>query len=742
MSAIVESKAANTTNSTTNPPSSTRINNNHHNTSTTTSLKAGWSIQAAKVPYSSLPVPATAATIKKGRIKKKIKSKQHHSNHKHDAATVAQNTTVTTNATNATNATAFLDELVIDNYKLKEHTKKLERDFETLQMDVAKLSEHSRQLRLQLKTCEQQKGELATTNTVLQKEISNSLEISAKNEEKATRTASANVRLTAEMRASRSIADGAIVRAEKAEAAVYEAHSSVEAAEVRIDELKTEMLRANIKNEALIKQMDGFKVIEQKLEKIQLEKTTHAKGLTDRGTQTAGTEEETNLMDSMFSSTFSNYSNGIEKHDLHVSTTSQNHAKLTRQRLSPPSTTRRSATSPLRRSQNIDALGQVVVQHLVESGLLQSVIQSAAPSSAPFASSAKLRTSKNTGGSIKSKTSPDVSLLSMHNLKETEPDVFTSFTVPNPKDEKQTEQLTSENIALRAQLKKAHVLMKKKNIPKKEVVVPQEKEKVVVKQKQQRKIQQRKFQQRKERQHQPRTTSAKLNVLKSKRGASESSYSSNGRNSGGSWSSRSSSRSSRSSGSNNSGQNRRNRRNRSRSSRSSTGSSSSGSGSGSGSSCSSVRSRSDSLPSQGVSEADALEMLRRFDSEFARVMAANQKRTHKESVAVSSRSNANNHSNQTMKEKGGVKQSLIRPSTAVPTRSSPKRPSSRPFSSRKVTKNRRKKTAERPNDKDRMDRRAARRKKYRSLVTSKAAVRVYRSIGKKREPVGKSGGWR
>ena len=92
--------------------------------------------------------------------------------------------------------------------------------------------------------------------------------------------------------------------------------------------------------------------------------------------------------------------------------------------------------------------------------------------------------------------------------------------------------------------------------------------------------------------------------------------------------------------------------------------------------------------------------------------------------------------NQTMKEKGGVKQSLIRPSTAVPTRSSLKRPSSRPFSSRKVThKNR-------PNDKDRMDRRAARRKKYRSLVTSKAAVRVYRSIGKKREPVGKSGGWR
>ena len=441
----------------------------------------------------------------------------------------------------------------------------------------------------------------------------------------------------------------------------------------------------------------------------------------------------------MFSSTFSNHSNGIEKHDLHVSTTSQNHAKLTRQRLSPPSTTRRSATSPLRRSQNIDALGQVVVQHLVESGLLQSVIQSAAPSSAPFASSAKLRTSKNTGGSIKSKTSPDVSLLSMHNLKETESDVFTSFTVPNPKDKKQTEQLTSENIALRAQLKKAHVLMKKKNIPKKEVVVPQEKEKVVVKQKQQRKIQQRKFQQRKERQHQPRTTSAKLNVLKSKRGASESSYSSNGRNSGGSWSSRSSSRSSRSSGSNNSGHNRRNRRNRSRS-RSSTGSSSSSSGSGS--SYSSVRSRSDSLPSQGVSEADALEMLRRFDSEFARVMAANQKRTHKESVAVSSRSNANNHSNQTMKEKGGVKQSLIRPSTAVPTRSSPKRPSSRPFSSRKVTKNRGKKTAERPNDKDRMDRGAARRKKYRSLVTSKAAVRVYRSIGKKREPVGKSGGWR
>ena len=155
-----------------------------------------------------------------------------------------------------------------------------------------------------------------------------------------------------------------------------------------------------------------------------------------------------------------------------------------------------------------------------------------------------------------------------------------------------------------------------------------------------------------------------------------------------------------------------------------------------------MRSRSDSLPSQGVSEADALEMLRRFDSEFARVMAANQKRTHKESVAVSSRSNANNHSNQTMKEKGGVKQSLIRPSTAVPTRSLPKRPSSRPFSSRKVTKNRGKKTAERPNDKDRMDRRAARRKKYRSLVTSKAAVRVYRSIGKKREPVGKSGGWR
>ena len=149
-----------------------------------------------------------------------------------------------------------------------------------------------------------------------------------------------------------------------------------------------------------------------------------------------------------------------------------------------------------------------------------------------------------------------------------------------------------------------------------------------------------------------------------------------------------------------------------------------------------MRSRSDSLPSQGVSEADALEMLRRFDSEFARVMAANQERTHKESVAVSSRSNANNHSNQTMKEKGGVKQSLIRPSTAVPTRSSLKRPSSRPFPSRKVTHKKR------PNDKDRMDRRAARRKKYRSLVTSKAAVRVYRSIGKKREPVGKSGGWR
>ena len=241
--------------------------------------------------------------------------------------------------------------------------------------------------------------------------------------------------------------------------------------------------------------------------------------------------------------------------------------------------------------------------------------------------------------------------------------------------------------------------------------------------------------------------------MKDKSFASESSYSSSsgvdqqkvgngGRlsKSGSSWSSRSSSKSSGSSGgSRNNRRSRRNRRNRSRSR-----SSSSGRSSGSGSSYSSVRSQSDSISSQGVSEGDALEMLRRFDSEFARVMATNQHKMQKGDVADSSRSNTNmNHSNQTMEEKGVINKSIMRPATAVPTRSSPKRILSRPFSSIKVReKSRKKGTVERPNDKDRMDRRAARRKKYKSLATSKAAVRVYRSIGKKSEPVDKSGRWR
>ena len=150
-------------------------------------------------------------------------------------------------------------------------------------------------------------------------------------------------------------------------------------------------------------------------------------------------------------------------------------------------------------------------------------------------------------------------------------------------------------------------------------------------------------------------------------------------------------------------------------------------------------------------------MLRRFDSEFARVMNSNQrKKAARAAAAASSQSNTatNHHSGSrnnintsrvlsSVGEKGGARK-LVRPSTAVPKRFSPKRITTGPFTSKKrdSNKNTHKKLPERPNDKDRMDRRSARRKKNKPLRTSKAAARVYRSIGKKTEPVDKLGKWR
>ena len=81
----------------------------------------------------------------------------------------------------------FLDELVITNYNLKEHTKKLENNFRHLQQDVARLSEHSRQLRLELRTSEAKRGELGADVSVLREEVSAALEETATQQDRARR---------------------------------------------------------------------------------------------------------------------------------------------------------------------------------------------------------------------------------------------------------------------------------------------------------------------------------------------------------------------------------------------------------------------------------------------------------------------------------------------------------------------------------------------------------------------------
>jgi hypothetical protein len=738
MSSITETKAdggGNDIDSATNESFSDvdASNDNRISTKTGSKSKPEWSIRAAKVPYSSLPLskpPSTAAT-KKVRGKKKIKSQK---------SITSSNNVLTASEAATENATAFLDELIVTNYTLKEHTKKLERDFESLQTDVARLSEHCRQYRIQLKTCEEQKAELAAANSVLQKEISLNIEKSATFLEKATRAESANMRLTAELRASRSIADGAIVRAEKAEAAVHEAHNSVEGAEVRIDELKTQLLRANINCEQLNKQIKKYQLIERKLENIQKEKEAHARGLTDRDTQTKSqSSDEDNLLELMSSSNkSSSRTSGVASggHDGGI-------GGLSRRRFLSPSPRRKSPSS--NRSPNIDALGQIVVQHLVESGLLQSVIQSSSPSSEPFAASAKLRAFKN---DIRRKSSPtnkmSKSSLSLNESKETTITEIKDNSILGEKGQNQdknesqeklathkviTKKLKDENVQLKTQLKRAQLLIQQNT--KKNKVMQQQ-------QQQQQKIEKKKKQK-------TANTKKKSVVDKRKnRRMIESSYSTSRSTS------RSRSRSRSSTGSSSAGSRGRSNSSRSRSRSRSSSRSSNNSGSGSGSSYSSVRSRSDSNRSVGVSEGDALEMLKRFDSEFARVMAATNA-SKKIAPQIAPNSSNNNASSTVAIGKSDKKsKSYIRPATAIPKRSSPTRAVlSRPFSSnqlrggeeegKKKKKNKARPRPERPNDKER---RSARRRNNKSLNNSRSVARVYGSIGKKSQSVDRIGRWR
>ena len=700
--------------------------------------------------------PATTSLKKKQLVNKKSNNKS--STTRIQASTSIIDTDVQTN--NDTSPTAFLDDLVVANYNLKEHTKKLERDFNSLQQDVARLSEHGRQLRIELRASEATKGELSANVSVLQEEVSATLEESAKHQDHARRTSMDNKRLAAELRAAKTIADGAMERAEKAEAAVFDSLSSVELAETRIDELKTNLLRSQLKHEIMEKELKQLRLVEKDLATLHWSLDEKEKNLTDRNTQThewvpewmtemvdehdgnlaagaTATAVETGMMTASSLLTTSPFRRSSRR------SVSRSGSRLGR---SQPQSQQTKTSTPLK---SIETLGQAVVQHLVESGLLQSAINITAPSSL-LPSNVSMQTSPRPRSSVKKSSSSSRKKLNStidDNSRGQEEILMEQKKELAEKSKALEKKLKRENATLRAQLKQSK--MKKMKVEKvqnvmersktknkssrrkemgdrekggrekdnrKERVREKEREKVREKTREKKREQKRQKGKEKER---PKET---MSWPSRSRSSSASSVSSSSSSSSGSSSSSS----------------------QSRSSYSSSGSSSSGSSRRSGSSVSSIA-------ESAITEGDALEMLRRFDSEFARVMATgDQREQKKQREERKEREQQSSMQSSMMQSSMQLSESNLNESNSM----SIPRPESSPLRREKGNdsmmsskirspndKNTKKsKTAKRPNDKERR-----RRRKYKSLKTSKAAVRVYRSVGKKRpgSATSSSGGkWR
>jgi hypothetical protein len=349
--------------------------------------------------------PATTSSKKK-QLNKKSNNKS--STTRVQTSTSIIDTDVQTN--NDTSPTAFLDDLVVANYNLKEHTKKLERDFNSLQQDVARLSEHGRQLRIELRASEATKGELSANISVLQEEVSATLEESAKHQDHARRTSMDNKRLAAELRAAKTIADGAMERAEKAEAAVFDSLSSVELAETRIDELKTNLLRSQLKHEIMEKELKQLRLVEKDLATLHWSLDEKEKNLTDRNTQTHEWVPEwmTEMVDEhdgnlAAGATATAVETGMMTASslLRTSPFRRSVSRSDRLGRSQPQSQETKTSTPLK---SIETLGQAVVQHLVESGLLQSAINITAPSSL-LPSNVSMQTSPRPRSSVKKSSS-------------------------------------------------------------------------------------------------------------------------------------------------------------------------------------------------------------------------------------------------------------------------------------------------------------------------------------------------
>ena len=700
--------------------------------------------------------PATKSSKKKQLVNKKSNNKS--STTRVQASTSIIDTDVQTN--NDTSLTAFLDDLVVANYNLKEHTKKLERDFNSLQQDVARLSEHGRQLRIELRASEATKGELSANVSVLQEEVSAILEESAKHQDHARRTSMDNKRLAAELRAAKTIADGAMERAEKAEAAVFDSLSSVELAETRIDELKTNLLRSQLKHEIMEKELKQLRLVEKDLATLHWSLDEKEKNLTDRNTQThewvpewmtemvdehdgnlaagaTATAVETGMMTASSLLTTSPFRRSSRR------SVSRSGSRLGR---SQPQSQQTKTSTPLK---SIETLGQAVVQHLVESGLLQSAINITAPSSL-LPSNVSMQTSPGRRSSAKKSSSSSRKKLNStidDNSRGQEEMLMEQKKELAEKRKALEKKLKRENATLRAQLKQSK--MKKMKVEKVQNVVERsktknkssrrkemgdrekggrekdnrkekvrEKEREKVREKTREKVREKKRQKGKEKERQKET----MSWPSRSRSSSASSVSSSSSSSSGSSSSSS----------------------QSRSSYSSSGTSSSGSSRRSGSSVSSIA-------ESAITEGDALEMLRRFDSEFARVMATgDQREQKKQREERKEREQQSSMQSSMMQSSMQLSESNLNESNSM----SIPRPESSPLRREKGNdsmmsskirspndKNTKKsKTAKRPNDKERR-----RKRKYKSLKTSKAAVRVYRSVGKKRpgSATSSSGGkWR
>lgn len=266
---------------------------------------------------------------------------------------------ISTNSDTATSPTRFLDELVVANYKLSEHTKKLEHDFQELQTDVVRINENRRQLQVQLQISEKDKSELETQINVLREEITQHIQKTSKLKVNSDKLESSEARLRADLNAAQEYVKSVEERATSAEQRITSLEREVEAKNKNVHELKAEILKSEVKIGTMKNEVQRLKSVESKFAKLKIENSSRMRYMTDRASQTFIFEKNRNSSDGLKRSKF-------------IGTTRESSASsLSRSRR----VNHKSEFSTLGVPEdvpNLSKLGHAVATHLVKSGILNS----------------------------------------------------------------------------------------------------------------------------------------------------------------------------------------------------------------------------------------------------------------------------------------------------------------------------------------------------------------------------------